>query len=276
MLEKNIVSVITPCLDICRDGRLEYFKQMMSSIHNQTWTDLEHLVLDGGSTDGTLEVLKQYKKKGWIDYFVSEYDSGIYSAINKGILASRGNYVQIMNSDDFFLDLSYFKKSINILQGGEFDFVHANRVIKSRKGEADYIKKGNEEVAFFRMPFRHQTMILKKEVFDEIGVFDESYEIAADYKFVLQMLMAGKRGHYFNETALCSLGGGISSNKGKCVQEVGKVIYEVYGYQNGLTLDDCGAIYRRKISSKLHSKILANIKNIKIIDSLEICYQEGV
>ncbi|MCK4918720.1 MAG: glycosyltransferase [Candidatus Pacebacteria bacterium] len=270
-----MISVITPCLNICKNGRLEYFEKMMSSIHNQSWADFEHIVIDGGSTDGTIKILKQYQRKGWINYFVSERDSGLYSAMNKGLLASRGNYIHIMNTDDFFLDLDYFKRSIKVLQTKKFDFTHANRIIKSRYEKPDYTKKGDEKVAFFKMPFRHQTMIIKKNVFDEVGIFDENYQIAADYKFVLQMLLAGKKGYYFPETVLCSLDGGVSSNREKCVQEVSRVIYETYGQQNRLMLNDCKAIYLKKISQKLHSKILTNIKNKKIIDSLEICYNQS-
>jgi len=192
-----MISVITPCLNICRGGRLEYFERMMASIHNQTWADLEHLVIDGGSTDGTLEVLRSHQEKRWINCLVSEPDSGIYSAINKRILASNGDYVQIMNTDDFFLDLDYFRRCIDALQTGEFDFTHADRVVKSRDGKPDYVKKGDERIAFFRMPFRHQTMVVRRGVFDEVGLFDETYKIAADYKFVLQMLMAEKKGIIF-------------------------------------------------------------------------------
>lgn len=270
-----MISVITSCLNICEDGRLEYFEKMMESIHNQTWTDLEHIVIDGGSTDGTVEVLEQYQQKEWINHLVSEKDSGLYSATNKGIKVSSGEYIHIMNTDDFFLDLDYFRRSMDVLYGDIFDFTHADRIIKSRNGKPDYVKKGDERVSFFRMPFRHQTMIVRREVFDEVGMFDEQYQIAADYKFVLQMVLAERKGHYFPETVLCSLDGGASSNREKCIQEVSRVIYETYGHQNGLMPNDCRAIYQRKISPELHSKILANIRDKMIIDSLEICYQQS-
>lgn len=271
-----MISVITPCLNICKDGRLEYFKKMMESIHHQTWTDLEHLVIDGGSTDGTVEILEQYQRKGWIHYLVSEKDSGLYSAINKGIKASHGEYIHIMNTDDFFLDLDYFRKSMKVLENREYDFIHADKVIKSREGKPDYIKKGDEMVGFFRMPFRHQTMIVNRNIFGEIGLFNEKYQIAADYKFALQILLTGKKGYYIPETVLYSLDGGVSSNREKCIQEVSQVIFDTYGYQNNLTIGDCSAIYQRMITPDLYSKILSNIKDQKILDSLKICYLQSV
>lgn len=270
-----MISVITPCLNIRKDNRLEYFHRMMNNIHNQTWTDLEHIIIDGNSNDGTMEVLRKYHEKGWVNQLISEKDNGIYSAINKGIIASNGEFVQIMNTDDYFLDADYFRKSMIALQNRQIDFTHADRIIKSRNGKPDYVKRGDEKIAFFRMPFRHQTMIVRRTVFDEIGLFDENYKIAADYKFALQMLLAGKKGHYFPETVLCSLDGGISSNKEKCIQEASRVLYETYGQGNNLAPADCKAIYLRKISSSLHSKILANIKNQRILDSLEICYKQS-
>ena len=271
-----MISVITPCLNICQDNRLEYFERMMDSIHNQDWTDIEHIVIDGASTDETPNILEKYQKKGWITHIISEKDEGIYSAINKGLVLSKGEFVQIMNTDDYFLKLDYFNRCMTVLQDRSFDFTHADRIIKSRDGKSDYIKRGNEKSAFFRMPYRHQTMIVRKKLFDELGLFDESYKIAADYKFVLQMLLSGKRGYYFPETVLCSLDGGASSNRERCIQEVSRALYETYGQDNGLTIKDCMAIYQRKISPAIWSKISSNVKDERILDSLELCYKQNI
>lgn len=270
-----MISVITPCLNIYKNGRSKYFERMMNSVHNQTWTDLEHIVIDGDSTDETIEILRQYQKRGWINHLISEKDNGIYSAINKGVATSKGEFLQIMNTDDYFLNLNYFEKCIDVLQDKGIDFTHADRIIKSRERKPDYIKRGNEGIAFFKMPFRHQTMVVKRAVFDETGSFDESYKIAADYKFVLQMLLADKKGYHFSETVLCSLDGGVSSDREKCTQEVSRVIFEIYGQNNSLSLNDCKAIYLREITPSLYSKILKNVKNLKILDSLRICYQQS-
>jgi glycosyltransferase len=249
---------------------------MMESIHTQTWTDIEHIIIDGGSNDGTLEILEKYRKKGWITTLVSKKDSGIYHAMNKGIKLSRGEFIHIMNTDDYFIDNNYFRKCMDILQTAtNIDFTHADKLIISKSGKPDRVKKGDIRVAFFRMPFRHQTMVIRRRVFDEIGLFDENYSIAADYKFVLKMLLSGKEGHYFAKTVLVSLDGGASSNRKTCIQEVSKAIYETYGKNNNLTIDDCKNIYTRRISSALHKKILFNVHNKQIVDSLNVCYTEN-
>ena len=273
-MEKNkTISVITPCLNLYKNKRIEYFDKMMRGIHQQTWNNLEHIIIDGASTDGTLDLLHKYQKRGWISCLVSEKDDGIYSAMNKGVSLSKGAFINIMNTDDYFIDKKYFKKCMAVLRDNNIDFTHADRLIKSRKNRPDYIKRGDGRVAFFRMPFRHQTMVVRKTVFDEIGPFDETYKIAADYKFVLKTLLADKKGHHFSQTVLYSLDGGISSNRRKCVKEVSQVLYECYGKKSSLTLNNCRSIYMGKVSPSLYSKILLNIKDKKIIKSLTYQYR---
>jgi glycosyltransferase involved in cell wall biosynthesis len=266
----KLISVITPCFNICKDGRLDYFKKMMDSVHNQSYINIEHIVVDGGSTDGTLSILEEYIRKGWITKLVSEKDKGVYEAMNKGIKLSKGNYINIMNTDDYLLDLNYFEKSISKLR--KYDFVHADRIIKSRNNKKESIKKGNELNAFFRMPFRHQTMIIKKDVFNDVGLFDENYVIASDYKWVVNMLLSNKKGFYFPRLIICSLDGGVSSNRQKCIEEVSKILFESYGMKYNLSLDECQKIYLRKISFSLLTKIIFKVKNWKIKKSLIYCY----
>jgi len=271
-----MISVITPCLNICSDGREAYFHKMMKSVHEQTYNDIEHIIIDGGSSDVILEVLRQYEEKGWVAKLISEKDSGIYEAINKGIKLARGEYINIMNTDDYFLSKDFFAISISNIEKHEVDFTHADKIIKSREGKEDMIKRGDERVAFFRMPFRHQTMIVKKNVFDELGLFDEKYKIASDYKFVLQMLLSNKKGYHIPEIYVCSLDGGISSNREKCIEEVSHVLFECYGDKYHLTTKDCNKIYIRKIPLLLLLKIVLFVKNKKIRNSLVYNYAQSL
>lgn len=268
----KLISVVTPCLNIYKNQRHDYFDKMMESIHNQSYKNIEHIIIDGGSDDGTLSVLEKYKKMGWIDCLISEKDNGIYDAINKGIKLSKGEYVNIMNTDDYFLDLNYFEKSIKRLIKFNYDFVHANRIIKSRKNKKDVIKKGNILNTFFRMPLRHQTAIVKKEVFNEVGLFDENYIIASDYKWVIKMIMINKKGYYFNDVVVQSLDEGVSYNRERCIREVSQILFESYGEKYGLTLTECHNIYLKKISFKFLLKIIIKVKDWKIKKSLFYCY----
>lgn len=274
--ELPLVSVITPCIDIVKNNREEYFHKMMKSIRRQSYKKIEHIVVDGGSTDGTIDILNKYKEKGWIDKLISEKDTGIYQAINKGLKITSGSYINIMNTDDYFIDKDVFKMSIYKLKNNDVSFTHADRIIKSKYGKQNFIKRGDERVAFFRMPFRHQTMLVKKGIFEELGGFDENYKIASDYKYVLKMLLAGKKGYYIPKIFIQSLDGGISSDRKKCVEEVSQVLYECYGKKFNLTLSDCRKIYTKKMSLLLFLKILLFIKNKQIRTSLAYNYGQQI
>ena len=263
-----MLSIITTCFNIIQNWRKERFEKMIESIQDQTYKDFEHIVIDWWSNDWTLDILKRYKKKWYITKLVSEKDNWVYEAMNKWIKLSKWKYINIMNTDDYFTDCNFFKDSIEILENSYFDFTHADRIIKSRENKSDTIKKWSEKTAFFRMPFRHQTMIVKKNIFDELWLFDEKLKIASDYKFVLKMLLSWKEWYYIPKIFVCSLDWWISSNRKLCIKEVSKVIYDSYGKLYNLNLTDCKNIYEQTISIWLLIKILLNIKDRKIKKSL--------
>ncbi len=271
-----MISVITPCKNTISDGREEFFRKMINTLYSQTYQDFEHIVVDGGSEDGSVAMLQDYLAKGKINKLISEKDNNVQEAMNKGIALAKGEYIHIMNSDNYFTDDRFFEKSLKEIQEYNVDFTHADRSIVSKEsGQLISVKKGDECTAFFRMPFRYQTMIIKKSVYDEIGSLDEKYYIAGDYKFMLKMILAGKKGCYIPEVFICSLDGGITKDRQKCIEEVTKVIFECYGEEYDLTMEDCQNIYLRKISDALFSKITTNVKNEKIINSLTYCYEQG-
>lgn len=268
-----MISIITPCKDVVKQGREPFFHKMMSTLEAQTYKDWEHILVDGGSEDGTVEICKRYQEKGLINKFITEPDKNLHQALNKGLKIAKGEYIYIMNSDNYFAIDNFFDRSLRAMTENEVDYTHADRIIVKRDGSPSSVKKGDERVAFFRMPFRWQTMLIKKSVYDEIGPFDEKYFIAADYKFMMQMLLSGKRGYYFPENFIYTLDGGITSDRQTCIDEVSLVLYEVYGKQYNLTLNECKNIYLRTISPELYSKILSNISNEKIKESLTHCYE---
>lgn len=269
-----MISVITPCKNIISEGREDFFRKMMKTLYEQTYQKFEHIVVDSDSKDGTAELLKEYVKLGQIDTLISEKDNNLHEAMNKGLKIAKGEFIYIMNTDNYFATNFFFEKSLNAIKKYNVDFTHADRVIISRDGKPPSIKRGDERVAFFRMPFRYQTMLLKKQIYDEYGPLDEKYKIASDYKFMMKMILGGKKRHYFPEIFLYSLDGGITKDRQLCINEVKQVIYECYGQKYGLTIEECKAIYLRKITPKLFSKILSNINDQQIIASLSYCYNE--
>lgn len=268
-----MISVITPCKNVISEGREVFFRKMIITLRDQTYQNFEHILVDGGSEDGTTDLLEEYLNSGHIDTLISEKDNNLYEAINKGLKLAKGEYVYVMNTDNYFATEKFFKRSLEAIDKYEVDFTHADRIIVKRDGGPSSIKRGDERVAFFRMPFRWQTMLIKKEIYDEFGPFDERFEIASDYKFMLKMLLAGKRGYYFPEVFIYSLDGGITKDRQKCIAEVTQVLFECYGEKYGLTLDDCKNIYQKTISPDLFSKIISNVKDRRILESLRYCYE---
>ncbi|MDO8650486.1 MAG: glycosyltransferase [Candidatus Berkelbacteria bacterium] len=268
-----MISIITPCKDIVLQGREAFFKKMMQTLQAQTYKDFEHILIDGGSKDGTVELLQKYLEVGLIDTLVSEHDNNLHEAINKGLKIAKGEYIYVMNTDNYFSTSKFFERSLEALEKHHVDYTHGDRIIIRRDGEAPYVKKGDERVAYFRMPFRWQTMLIRRKVYDKFGPFDEKYEIASDYKFMLKMLLAGTKGYYFPEIFIYSLDGGITTDRKKCVKEVSSVIFESYGKKNNLTIVDCKSIYQRRITPKLYAKLTSEIKDDRILKSLKYCYE---
>jgi glycosyltransferase involved in cell wall biosynthesis len=268
-----MISVITPCRNVISDSREPFFRRMIETLYAQTYQDFEHIVIDGASTDGTVDLLQKYHQEGHINILISEPDRNVNDAMNKGIRLAQGDIIHVMNSDNYFTDPQFFETSLQALQNFGVDFTHADRSIETREGKFVGIKRGDERSAFFRMPFRYQTMLIKRNVYDEVGPFDDKYDIAADYKFMMNMLLAGKRGYYIPKVYICSLDGGITSDRDKVVREVTQVLYEGYGQRYGLTECDCQDIYLRRMSPNLFSKINANVPDERIKKSLRYCYE---
>jgi glycosyltransferase involved in cell wall biosynthesis len=267
-----MISVVTPCKDVISEGREPFFRKMIRTLYSQSYSNFEHIVVDSDSRDGTRKMLEEYKDEGKIDVLISKKDNNVHEAMNKGIKIAKGEYIHVMNSDNYFTNNDFFSLSLNAIEKLGVDYTHADRSVVRRDGGPTTIKKGDERAAFFRMPFRFQTMLIRKAVYDEIGPFDEKYKIAADFKFMMKMLLKGKKGHYFPEVFICSLDGGITRDRQKCIDEVTLALYEVYGKEYGLTMGDCKNIYLRKISPELYSKICANVNNNQIRNSLDYCY----
>ena len=117
MIKKPLISIITV---IYNDGKK--LEETILSILSQTYDNLEFIIIDGSSTDETIDIIKKYEDK--IDYWISEKDSGIFDAMNKGILAAKGDYINFMNAGDFFIRKSLVKEVVDILNSEEIDFLY--------------------------------------------------------------------------------------------------------------------------------------------------------
>ena len=161
-------------------------KRTIESILNQTYNDIEYIIVDGKSTDNSVDIIKSYEenfnKKSYEYRWISEKDTGIYNAMNKGIKLATGEIIGILNSDDWYeedtvnLVAEEFKKDKELeMTYGILRYVKNNR-FQQIIGDYDSFGRG-----------QHPTVFLKKEVYEKYGYFNEKYKIAADSDLLLRL-----------------------------------------------------------------------------------------
>ena len=191
-----LVTVITVCFNQVKQQRAQAFRKCLKSVHSQDYPVLEHLVIDGGSADGTADMLARYAALGWIRY-ISEPDKGIYDAMNKGIRQARGKYVAFLNSDDFWHRRDAVSASVAALEKSNAAFSYASRTIVHENGAFYCTESACLGVFPGLMPFCHQTMFTRRDVLLRYGGFDfPRYRSAADYDLIFRLLLKGERGVY--------------------------------------------------------------------------------
>lgn len=197
----------------------EGLKKTIESVVNQSYRDFEYIVIDGGSTDGSVEVIKEYADK--ITYWVSEPDKGIYNAMNKGIVQAHGEYLNFMNSGDCFYNENVLKE---ILQYLDSDIVTGK--IYYEGGPHGFWKDNVTMLDFFKGSLEHQASFIKKELFSN-KLYDESFKIIADWKFFVETLIYGNASFHNLDTVVCLFDtSGISRTSSWLIQEEGARVFD--------------------------------------------------
>ncbi len=181
------------------------------SVFKQTDTNFEYIVIDGNSTDGGKELIEKYKTK--INYWVSETDNGIYDAMNKGILAAKGKYLIFMNSGDSFYHDNVIK-NFSKIQNNNFGIIYGNVCLI--ENDTEKIFEQNYELNldyFFKHTLNHQSAFIKKQLFDNYGLYETKYKISSDYDFFLKIFvnLPSTFFHYNDTVSVFGLDG-ISQN----------------------------------------------------------------
>ena len=175
--QQPFITVVT----ICYNSK-NHIKETITSVLNQSYSNKEYIIIDGASTDGTLEIIEPFRKH--IDIFISEPDNGIYHAMNKAVSKSSGEWVIFMNAGDVFVDNSILKQ-VSYSLNKDIDVLYGDiLVLKNKKLE---VKEAPPEINdFHRMPFCHQAVFTSTSLLKEYP-FDEKYHLSADFKFYKQL-----------------------------------------------------------------------------------------
>jgi glycosyltransferase involved in cell wall biosynthesis len=206
-VEQPLVSVITVCFNLILAGRKDHFIQCVESVRLQAYPHVEHLVIDGGSDDGTVELIQSLN----VD-FVSEPDSGIYDAMNKGIARARGRYVCFLNSDDFFHDAEGITESVKCLlrTGAAFSYAKSTILLCEENGK-HLVKKSNYMRVLWRMPFCHPSMFCDRLLLIREGMFDLTFKSAGDYDLIVRLFLRGYKAVCVDKCFVTFRMGGISN-----------------------------------------------------------------
>ena len=183
-------SIVTVCFN-----SLSTIRDTITSVLNQTMLPYEYIIVDGQSTDGTLCVIEEYKdefakKNIWLKV-LSEPDDGLYDAMNKGIELAKGDVIGIVNSDDWYEPNTIENANDVFEKDKKIGIVHG-LMRRIRHDGYSYLMAGKDIKRLrYYMCLNHPTFMVKKNVYEELGVFNTSYKLSADYDFTLRAYLAG-------------------------------------------------------------------------------------
>ena len=191
-------------------------KHAIESVLGQTYNNIEYIVIDGGSTDGTYDIVEKYNNK--IKKFISEMDNGLYDAMNKGLNHASGDIVGILNSDDVYFNKhviedvvkTFKEKKLDSLFGDLF-YVEKNNIDKVVR----YWKSSEFKLGSFAKGWhpQHPSFFVKNEIYKKYGVFDTSMEVSADFDLMLRFLERHKISTAYLPKVLVKMRIGGESNK---------------------------------------------------------------
>lgn len=176
-----LVSIVT----VVYNG-INHLEKTIISVINQTYKNLEYIIIDGESTDGTIEIIKKYEKK--ISFWISEKDSGIYNAMNKGIKSAKGEFLCFMNSADTFYNASVVEDIFLNKDYSKADIIFGSTYIYKNNKLYEKKPKKLKTIINGRMIFVHQSSFVRTEVLNQ-NLFNEEYKVNADYDLFLGLYL---------------------------------------------------------------------------------------
>lgn len=182
----------------------------IESVINQSFKDYEFIVIDGDSNDDSLGIINSYKDS--INKWLSETDTGIYNAMNKGLNLAQGDYVYFLNSGDRLAAESTLEQVFGVMDYGE-DLLYGDSLRRNEVGEWVVHQQPSQITVgrFWGMGICHQTIFYKKKLFDKLGKFDENLKIVADWEFNIRALMDRCTSLHLPLPVVCYEGGGVSA-----------------------------------------------------------------
>ena len=188
-----------------------------NSLREQTYSDIERIWIDGASSDGTKELLESlYNSNNGI--FISEPDKGIYNALNKGIKLATGDIVGFLHADDIFNDKYCIERIAKIFSDPEVQAVYGDLVYVKKDSPSEVVRRWKSK-KFYRSLLKsgwmppHPTLYIRREIYQNLGGFDENYKISSDYDFILKLFLIPNLKIIYLPTTLVKMRVGGTSNR---------------------------------------------------------------
>lgn len=190
----------------------EGLRRTIESVVEQDFQDYEYIVIDGGSTDSSKDIIKSYGDK--ISYWVSEPDRGVYHAMNKGIKVATGEYLHFLNSGDSYASKNVlsnvFSKTI------DEPLIRTVQICDYGDKQVRWTNLGSRDVTLYDMyvnTMLHQATFIHRSLFDKYGLYDEQLKIVSDWKFFFQTILGGEATTFFDIESVLFEMNGISTNR---------------------------------------------------------------
>ena len=192
-------------------------QRTFASVQSQTYKDIEHVIIDGASSDGTVDMIKAYAAEHTNVRWVSEKDDGIYNALNKGIKMATGDIIGFLHSDDVLFSpdsiehiaVAFESQQVEVVYG-DLLYCKGNKVIRRWKSNVF----NPRSLKYGWMP-PHPTVYVRQKVYQQVGEYDEWFRISADYDMILRIFTAGYKAYYLPEMLVRMEMGGASNKNTK-------------------------------------------------------------
>lgn len=258
MAELPKVTIITTTFNLSSDNREKFFKKCCESVHNQTYQNIEHIVQDGASADCTLDLIREYEKKGWLKCY-SEPDNGIDDGYNKALSHATGKYVFFMNSDDQYYADDVIEKCVELMEKENADYCYGSEKQYTREGKFSFEWKPNLAQFFHNVPYAHATMGIKRDVLSKLGNYNTDCGYGGDYYLMIQLILNDYKGIEVPFVVSRYIQGGISSQKEDIAKQfrtftilTKRIHYIVKQFRPDISWEECWDIY---LFSKMNSAV---------------------
>ena len=205
------ISIITASLN-----NKEIIEDCIKSVLGQTYKDIEYIVIDGGSTDGTVEIIQKYRRS--IAKFISEKDQGLYFALNKGLAMATGDIIGLLHTDDMYAQTDMIQKVADVFARIPTDSLYGNLAFVTKNNNNRIIRYWHSfaykdaDIEHGWMP-PHPALFVKKKIYERYGYFNTDFKIAADYELMLRFFYRHKISTYFLDELIIRMRQGGLSNR---------------------------------------------------------------